>query len=241
MLLWQERLSARFADRVLTVHDPVKDHILVQQHGFSPDSIDVVANFADDVLFPLQEAPSRDGRLHLVFHGSILERYGLRDAMLAFARMRHQDRITVRIIGEGDFSDGLKALITTLRLERVVQFDNRMYPLSQIPAMLAGCNLGLVPLATSSITHYALPLKLLEYLSMGIPSVTVRNAAIEYYFSEDDCLFYEPGNPESLAAVLDRVVEEPGILDHYRDRAVAIREKFLWSTEKRKYIAILQN
>ena len=63
-----------------------------------------------------------------------------------------------------------------------MQFDNRMYPVEEIPRMLADCNLGLVPLEISSITNYALPLKLLEYLSMGIPSITVRNAAIGYYF-----------------------------------------------------------
>ena len=30
LLLWQERLSAAFADQVLTVHDPVKEYVLVE-------------------------------------------------------------------------------------------------------------------------------------------------------------------------------------------------------------------
>lgn len=239
LLLWQERLSASFADQVLTVHDPVKDYILVQQHGLPPDSIQVIANFADDELFQLRDPGQPDGRLHLVFHGSILERYGLRNAMQAFARMHHQDRITVKIIGEGDFSEQLAEMIASLRLNRIVQFENRMYPLHEIPKLLVGCNLGLVPLEISSITNFALPLKLLEYLSLGMPSVTVRNAAIGYYFGEDDCLFYEPGDPESLRAVLDRLVENPDVLRHYQQRAVVIREKFLWSREKQKYIALL--
>ena len=33
LLLWEQRVSAAFADQVLTVHDPVKNHILVKQHG----------------------------------------------------------------------------------------------------------------------------------------------------------------------------------------------------------------
>ena len=239
LLLWQERLSASFADQVLTVHDPVKDYVLVNQHRLDSDSIQVIANFADDTLFPLREPKPFDGKLRLVFHGSILERYGLRNAMLALAGMRHKDRITVKIIGEGDFSDQLKEMITTLGLGTIVQFDNRMYPLHEIPQRLADCNLGLVPLEISSITNYALPLKLLEYLSLGMPSLTVRNAAIGYYFGEDDCLFYEPSEPESLRAVLEQLIENPNLLCHYQQRAIVLREKFLWSHEKQKYISIL--
>lgn len=239
MLLWQELISAYFADKILTVHDPVKDYVLVKQHGIKPDSIHVIANFADDGLFSLRDAPPFDGMLRLVFHGTILERYGLRNAMIALSKLRHKEKITVKIIGEGDFSEPLKELISSLNLGGIVNFDNRMYPLHEIPQILAGYNLGLVPLEISSITQYALPLKLLEYLSLGMPSITVRNAAIGYYFGEEDCLFFNPEDPETLCEILDRLTENPDELNHYQRRAVALREKFLWSREKQKYIDML--
>jgi glycosyltransferase involved in cell wall biosynthesis len=154
--------------------------------------------------------------------------------------MRHQDRVTVRIIGEGDFSEQLKDLIRTHELSAIVHFDNRMYPLNEIPALLADCNLGLVPLEISSITNYVLPLKLLEYLCLGMPSVTVRNAAIGYYFGEDECLFYDPNDPESLRLILDRLAGSPDLLADYQQRALALRGKFLWSNEKQKYIDVLR-
>jgi glycosyltransferase involved in cell wall biosynthesis len=160
--------------------------------------------------------------------------------MLALAGMRHRDRISVKIIGEGDFSAQLKELIGSLKLSEIVDFDNRMYPLTEIPALLADRNLGLVPLEISSITNYVLPLKLLEYLSLGLPSVTVRNAAIGYYFGEDDCLFYDPNDPQSLSAALDRLAANPELLARYQQRALALRGKFLWSNEKQKYIATLR-
>src|SRR3990170_566396 len=240
ILLWQEKLSAAFADQVLTVHEPVKEYVLVKQHKLRADAIEVVANFPDDELFALRKPVQPDGRLRLVFHGTILERCGLRNAMLALAGMRHQDRVSVRIIGEGDFSEQLKDLIRTHELSAIVHFDNRMYPLSEIPALLADCNLGLVPLEISSITNYVLPLKLLEYLCLGMPSVTVRNAAIGYYFGEDECLFYDPNDPESLRLILDRLAGTPDLLAHYQQRALALRGKFLWSNEKQKYIAVLR-
>jgi glycosyltransferase involved in cell wall biosynthesis len=116
-----------------------------------------------------------------------------------------------------------------------------MYPVEELPRRLANCNLGLVPLEISSITNYALPLKLLEYVSMGIPSITVRNTAISYYFGPDDCLFYEPGDVESLRAILDRLAVSPKYLCGYQERAMTLREKFTWSREKRKYVALLHD
>jgi glycosyltransferase involved in cell wall biosynthesis len=240
LLLWQEKISAAFANQVLTVHEPVKTHVLVDQHALSPDAIEVIANFPDDQLFALKSPVQPDGRLRLAFHGTVLERYGLRNVMHALANMDHRDRVTLKIIGEGDFSDQLKELIRELQLSDIVQFDNRMHPLTQIPGLLADCNLGLVPLQISSMTNYQLPLKLLEYLSLGMPSITVRNVAIGYYFGEDDCLFYDPDEPESLRLVLDRLATNPDLLVHYQKRALALRDKFLWSNEKQKYVAVLR-
>ena len=162
LLLWQERLSAWYADKTLTVHEPVKHGILVK-HGLNPDSIHVVANFADDELFQLQHSYSIDGKLRLVFHGTILKRYGLGNVVLAVSRLKRRENISVRIIGEGDFSTELSKMIAALRLQETVHFINYVYPLQQIPALISDCNLGLVPLEMSSATNYGLPLKLLRY------------------------------------------------------------------------------
>jgi glycosyltransferase involved in cell wall biosynthesis len=241
MLLWQEKISAAFADQVVTVHEPVKKYVLVDQHGLSADAIEVIANYPDDELFTLMKSADVDRTLRLAFHGTILERCGLRNVMLALASMRNRDQVSVQIIGEGDFSEQLKGLIRTLGLSDIVHFDNRMYSLTQIPDMLAGTNLGLVPLEISSITNYVLPLKLLEYLCLGLPAVTVRNAAIGYYFEEDDWLFYDANDPGSLQRLLDQLAVSPDLLARYRKRALALRDNFLWSKEKQKYITMLRN
>lgn len=239
LLLWQEKLSAWYSDRVLTVHDPVKDLILVK-HGLPGDSIQVIANFADDQVFTPNLNYQADGRLRLIFHGTILERYGLRTLVQALSRVRSKDKMSVKIIGEGDFSSELKRLIAASGLGDFVQFDNRFYPMHDIPRIISDANIGLVPLEISSMTNYALPLKMLEYTSLGLPVITVRNAAISYYFGETDCLYYQPGDPESLRAVLDRSAEDPALLMQYHQKAISIREKFCWSNEKRKYISLLR-
>jgi glycosyltransferase involved in cell wall biosynthesis len=99
---------------------------------------------------------------------------------------------------------------------------------------------GLVPLEISSVTNYALPLKLLEYVSLGLPVVTVRSDAISYYFGEEDCIFFEWNDADSLSRTMDRIAENPEILFRYRERSVALRDKFSWSGEKIKYVTLLR-
>jgi glycosyltransferase involved in cell wall biosynthesis len=229
ILLWQERLSAWYCSKVITVHHPVKDGILVK-HGLPADSIEVIANFADQKLFPLRTSFSRNHKTRFVFHGTILERSGLRKLMNALTRVRHADRVSVKIIGEGDFSDTLKEMIRSMQLSHIVDFDNRSYPTHSISEQLNDCDVGLVPLEISSVTNYALPLKLLEYISLGLPILSVRNSAISYYFGDD---------PQSLSAALDQIVENPDLLCRYRKRSLALRDQFSWASEKTKYVELL--
>jgi glycosyltransferase involved in cell wall biosynthesis len=84
-----------------------------------------------------------------------------------------------------------------------------------------------------------LPLKLLEYFSLGLPVVSVRNAAISHYCSEEDCVFFDWDNPASLAQALDRLAANPNLLLHFRQRSIALRERLSWEGEKRKYISLL--
>ncbi|HYI93639.1 MAG TPA: glycosyltransferase family 4 protein [Bryobacteraceae bacterium] len=238
LLLWQERISAAYSSQVITVHEPVRDGILVK-HSLPRDSVEVIANFADERMFPLRKSFSVDGRIKCAFHGTIVQRSGLRLLMEALEKVRNKDRIAVKLIGEGDFSQPLREMIASMRLENVVEFDNRSYPVHAIVDRIADCNVGLVPLEISSVTNYALPLKLIEYISLGLPVVTVRNAAITHYLSEDDCMFFEPNSPDSLASVLDRIAENPQILHRYRQRSIALRPRFSWTGEKRKYVALL--
>lgn len=238
VLLAQERVSAAYCDQVITVHDPVKYGILVK-HGLDAGSVEVIANFADDQLFSPKNSFEIGDKIRLVFHGTILERSGLRTLVEGLARCRRKDRIALKIIGEGDFSQTLKQLIHSLGINEIVEFDNRSYPVHSIPERIADCNVGVIPLEISSVTNHALPLKLVEYICLGLPVVSVRSAAISYYFTESDCIFFDWNSPESLSVALDNLAENPELLLRYRERSLALRERFSWSGEKRKYVALL--
>lgn len=242
LLLLQERMSVAFANHTITVSDPVKSGILIKR-GYRSEAIGVVANFADESIFRPMTYPSVEGTIRFVFHGTILERYGLATLLDAVAQVRNRKKINVRIIGEGDFSPKLADLIRKYGLGDVVEFVNHIYPLHDIPKILSDCHVGLVPLSveTSSVANFALPLKLVEYTCLGLPSISVKNAAIEHYFGPDECMFFDSGDVSALAQLLDKVAEKPECLMEYRKRLAGVRERLSWRKEKEKYIAMLRD
>jgi glycosyltransferase involved in cell wall biosynthesis len=240
ILLWQELLSAGYSDCIVTVHDPVKDGVLVK-HGLARESIHVIANFPDTEVFAATEKYQLNGKIRLAFHGTILARSGIGNLIVALSAVRHRDRIQTRIFGDGDFSAELQKLIHDYALEDVVEFDNHHYPVREMPRLLADCNVGVVPLLISPVTTHALPLKLLEYIAMGMPVISVRSVAIGYYFREEDCLFYDWDDIEALRSILDAIAEDPQLLERYRRRAIDLQGKFSWHTEADKYVTLLRS
>jgi glycosyltransferase involved in cell wall biosynthesis len=134
----------------------------------------------------------------------------------------------------------LRALIEARGVTDTIEFVNRVYPIQDIPKMLADCHVGLVPLDITAISDFALPLKLVEYTCLGLPSVTVSSTAISYYFRSDECLLYPPGDASALATILDGIAEDPSCLERYRRKLPAARARMSWVGEKERYVEILR-
>ncbi|MBN4065744.1 glycosyltransferase family 4 protein [Candidatus Amoebophilus asiaticus] len=238
ILLWQELLSAKFAAKIITVSDPVKYDILVND-GIPEQKISVLLNVADDNLFKLHENYHLDNKIKLIFHGTIAERFGLPDVIEAISKVKNKDKMFLKIIGEGDCSEEVKKTIDDLELSEIVNFDNSVYPVRDLPEIIKEFHVGLVSYKLSSATDYMLPVKLLEYICVGIPSITLPNRTIRYYFKEDDCFFYDPNDFYSLTILLEKLIDNRELIVKKRENVLRIRENFLWSAEKPKYLKLL--
>jgi glycosyltransferase involved in cell wall biosynthesis len=238
ILILQERFSAKFCDHVITVHDPIKNEILIKD-GIPERKISVIANFADADVFKLNREYMINKKIKLVFYGTIAERFGLEVAIKAIAGIQDRNNIFLKIIGEGDFSESLKRIIKKYHIENSVDFENKVYPYTELPNILKGFHLGLVSYKLSTATDYMLPVKMMELLAMGIPVITIANRAIIYYFRQDECFYYNPDSDQSLADLLKYLIQNSDQILKRRKNILKIRNRYLWSDERKKYIDIL--
>jgi hypothetical protein len=85
-----------------------------------------------------------------------------------------------------------------------------------------------------------LPLKFLEYTSLGLPSLCVMNRALSYYFEDEDAFFYDSNVECSLSNIIQKIALNKTILISKRNRIFNIREKFLWKTQAEKYCKLIE-
>jgi glycosyltransferase involved in cell wall biosynthesis len=114
-------------------------------------------------------------------------------------------------------------------------------PFSQIPGKLSECHIGIVPTRRDEFTSLLLPVKLMEYVHMGLPVISSRLPVIERYFDHDEIRFFEPGSAESMAEAIADVLSDPDAARARARRASQRLETFSWPHQRATYLSVVDN
>lgn len=235
MLEAQERWSLRFADRVITVHEPLRQ--LLQSRV--PDvPIDVVMNVPDmEGWEPIGWV--RDSRV-VVFTGTVAMRYGLDDLLRAVVAVNDEvPGVRLRIVGEGEDEDTLREMAEELGVGDLVEFLGRV-PYRQIPAVLADAWVGVNVPKPDELGNLSFSNKIVEWVLLGIPVIAGRTPTLLRYFPEGTLFYVEPGSPRQIA---DALVELSNMaaseIDMRRTAAREAVKAISWPVQRRRLTQIL--
>lgn len=235
------RASAAVADELITVHEPLRR--LSIERGVPPEKISVVMNSADGRLFDPSRHERRafmaDGTLRLIHHSNLQRIYGLDRAIEGLATLRPDLDWRLDVYGDGPWRPQVEAAIERSATADRVTLHGRV-PMSDLPGLLAGADIGLVPSLDEPYLRYSLSTKLLEYAAMGVPAVASDLATFRHHFT-DAALRYVPGGDGSaLARAVEELVDDP-------ERTVAMgleaqrqAAAYDWEVQKRRYVAIVR-
>jgi glycosyltransferase involved in cell wall biosynthesis len=82
-----------------------------------------------------------------------------------------------------------------------------------------------------------LPVKLMEYVSLGVPAVVPRLRTIQHYFTPDMVGFFEPEDVESMAEAIWALHESPARRCEQARRARAFLDEFGWDRQGPELVA----
>lgn len=241
-LRWTERQSIGFANKAIAVQLPHRD-ILVQ-HGNPIDKLTILLNLPDPRVFNSSRADHRvsDGKFRLVYHGTISQRHGLEVAIRALTGIvQSTPNVELLVIGDGDDRTRLVGLVGDLGLSSFVKFSDGILPLEEIPRLVKQADIGIVPMLRDLFTKHTLPVKLLEYVELGIPVVCSRIDSVLFYFDESMVRYFEPGNVNDFAAhivYLHRNPQERAVLVSNAQR---FRNAFCWEKQKTVYYRLINS
>jgi glycosyltransferase involved in cell wall biosynthesis len=236
----EERVSAALANGLVFVTPEARD--LLAGRGITASRSQVVMNTPDERVFGerrVPTAPDPDKELRVVYHGGLAGRFGVETLVRAVAMLRSQGR-PVRLDVFGSDAEAA-ARIAALAAEEApdgIHVAPQPTPVEQIPARLEAADLGVVPTLRDDFTDLLLPVKLLEYVHMGLPVVASRLPVIERYFG-DDVLLAEPGDAASFAAAIEGVRGAPETaLERARGASERLAE-IEWRRQREQYLNLV--
>ena len=233
-----ERFATRFADAVITVHEPYKAELV--RRGAPAERISVVMNTVDEALLPAEGSP-KDEHFRIVYHGTIAPHYGVELIVEATAMVApHEPSVRLEIYGDGDAVAEVRALAERLGIGDRVLVTGEQIAQRDVLAKVSGASVGVVPNRPTRLNQFALSSKLFEYVVLGVPAVSADLPTIKAHFGAGEVKYFEAGNAESLAEALLDVARNP---KDAATRAAAARlrydKEYDWSVNSQGYVATL--
>jgi predicted glycosyltransferase/glycosyltransferase involved in cell wall biosynthesis len=243
-LRFQERCSISFADLVLTPNQAFKD--LFVSRSCPAGKIQISVNVPPTAIFDpgnyVVPAPAAARPFTLMYHGLLVERHGLDLAVRTVATLRPRiPQIKFHLYGEmTGYMATIIRLIRELGLDDVVQYHG-FKSLPEIAQDIVSIDLGLVPNRLNDFTRINLPTRIFEYLAMNKPVLVPRTKGIEDYFSDDDMLFFEPGNVADLAAKIEWVHQHPAETQSLIEKGRKVYARYSWDQEEGSFLGVVKD
>lgn len=234
-LLFEEWLCLKLADYIITSEHTKRDRLL--ENGLRTGQSTVLLNLADPALFPETPIPDSPDASHaevfrIVFHGTLTWRLGVDTVIRALPLVRKEiPNIRYEITGDGEQRKELVALARELGVESLVRFSDGFVPVGALAERLIGADLGVMASRVNEATDLMLPVKLLEYVQLGIPCIVVPTKTITRYFAEPAVRFVPPDDPAALAQAIVDLLRHP---EQRLDMARAARAFYQTYTFKRQ-------
>ena len=201
-----ERRALRQASVVVAVSTPLAREIarlaqveaVVIPNGADPQRFDpaVVDRSCVRARYELGEA------LTVGWAGVMREWHGLELLLDVIVRL---PEVRLLLVGDGPARAGVERHAAALGIQDRVTITGRV-PQEQMPEHLAAMDIGVV---ASDRTSVASPMKLLEYMAMGLAVVAPRLENIAELITDGrDGLLFAPENSDSLASVLRRLTTD---------------------------------
>jgi glycosyltransferase involved in cell wall biosynthesis len=240
LLFLEERVSALVAHKVICVNDPQRATLVGR--GIPADKTFVSMNVPDPRIFPSSSngfhVAGRE-RLNLVYHGTMAERLGVDLLIRAVAQVKDRvPAVKLHLWGHGDDLVAFQRLAQELRLDETVNFIANGVPLKDLPQKLASMDVGLVGNRRSAACELMLPVKLLEYVALGIPAVVPRLKTIQHYFASDMVAYYEPESVDSLADAILRLHHDSEHRRRQAERARTFLASHGWERQGAELVAM---
>jgi len=204
-------------------------------YGQSFELIRNMANLQPTIEFQ-EQFPGLPENDYLVFLGAVNRGRGLEELLEA---LTERDEILV-IIGEGDVSSEIRALVRQLDLSRRVFFTGKILP-EQARMILKNARAGINLLRDEGLSYrYSLANKFFDYVHAGIPQICIDFPEYRKLMEEFRVGLLTSLEKENIWICLDQL-KDSTIWNQLSSEAVKAKDFWNWQQESRHLQAMYQD
>jgi len=239
LLKMEQKWSASFASHMICA-DHLQKEYLQKEFGIDAKKITVILNLPHEDIFKFIPVEKDSAHFNVIYHGTIAKRLGIDLMIEAVKEIRGRIPIKLHIYGVGDFLKEVVALRDRYRLQEEVFIAERVVPIEELSMIICGMDAGLIANRnTESTANFMFPVKLLEYLYLGVPVIAPRLEIIKHYFDENMLLYYESENVKELAEKIVELYRDLSLRDRIQERSYEFFKKHTLVGKTGDYLGIL--
>lgn len=229
----------RESDAVVAVSENLRDH-LVRSFGINGEKAFVIPNAG---TFREIVRPSRSEPCYNVVYSGILEPWERVD--LAIKSMLHVTKVNKKarllIAGTGSLKGHLTGLVNNLKLSSHISFVGTI-PYEKIGDFLVQGDVAVLPSTVDIVRKVACPIKLFDYLSTGLPVVTVEGLWWSDFIKLHNVGLATVGKPKNFADAINELLSDPDKINAMSKNAIKlVREKYNWAEMAKRLLHVYKN
>lgn len=174
----------------------------------------------------------------LLYHGILSPNRGLQAAIQAVALLREEvPELVFLVVGEGGARPELENLAMELDLSDRILFTGKV-PYSEIPKYIRTADVSILPFPNISWWAVSSPIKLMEYLAIGIPIVATDISAHSWVARKTGgVLLARDSKPQNLAASVAAALNNP----HNEVPRKLLQDMFSWKRQARNLVEFIKS
>lgn len=236
-LVLVERISVAFADHVIVANHLWCERVAARSGQARKCS--AIRNYPAPKLFH-PRPHSQNGRFVITYPGSLNWHQGVDVAIHAFAKIKDEiPDAEFHIYGEGPAKPSLMDLSRSLGLDRRVIFHSAL-PNAEIVRVMAASDLAIEPKrASSEFGNEALSMKILEFMSVGVPVIVSRTKTHGYYYDDSVVRYYAEDSVDELAADIVLLRRNAPLRKQLVANGLKYAESNNWDVAKSSYLHLV--
>ncbi len=230
------------ADKIMVVSGVLKGYLL--KIGIPEDKIYVVPNGVNIKQLnerysgeKIRSQYSLNGKTVLSFVGFFKKWHNLEMLLEIFNKIKEKTKnLHLMLIGDGPEQGPLKRYVHNHALQESVTFTGRVNQ-EEIPKYIAASDVAILP----SITAYASPLKIFEYMMMGKAIIAPRQENIEEILTdEENALLFDSNDIQELKQAIFRFASNPELRKRLGNNArrTIFERSYFWEHNAEQVVKI---